>query len=81
MENFEIIITDNRNGQITKLTANDIVMHLGKKDDDNQLVVMGSVDFVQLLYKEGMINDKAIACMFTEYFANNEKAKLSQRKA
>ncbi|WP_437261266.1 hypothetical protein [Bacillus thuringiensis] len=68
MENFEISITDTSTGEVIKLTANDLVLHLGKDDGENQLTVMGCVEFVNMLADERMLGVEAIDTIFTTHF-------------
>ncbi|MGH0950784.1 hypothetical protein [Bacillus mycoides] len=69
MENFKLSITDTRTGEETNLSANDIVIHMGK-NDEHQMVVMGCIEFVQMLHDKELLGDEAADIMFTEYFAS-----------
>ncbi|MGG1146920.1 hypothetical protein [Bacillus wiedmannii] len=82
MENFEISITDTRTGEVTKLTANDLVLHLGRDNGDNQLVAMSCAEFVDILDNERMLGVEAIDKIYTSYFReiyeNFENQSLAQ---
>ncbi|MDO6628723.1 hypothetical protein [Bacillus thuringiensis] len=81
MKNFEIAITDTRTGETINLTADDLVLHLGRDSGDNQLIAMGCMDFVNMLADKEMLGAEAIDTIFATHLREMYESSENQSQA